>query len=295
MNRFEEYAEVKEKEILAKYTSFKIGGPAKFALFPKDEESFINILKICKEEQLNYMIIGNGTNILINDEGYDGVAIILKNRLNSIEINGNTIVAGAGAGMREVANSAYNAGLSGMEFAHGIPGSIGGGAIMNAGAYGGELKDIVQSVRLLDENFNIIEYTNEEMKFCYRNSIAQEKKYIVLSVKFKLQKGEKSEIKEKMEDFMQRRMSKQPLDMPSAGSTFRRPEGYYAGKLIEDSGLRGFTHGGASVSEKHCGFVVNKNSATAKDVKELIETVRKIVKDKYGVTLEREVRYVGDK
>lgn len=294
MNIFEKYAEVFENENLDKYTSFKIGGPAKTLLIPNDEKSLINIIEICKENNLRYIILGNCTNILVSDKGYDGIVIMLKNTLNNIEVQDNIIRAGAGATLREVANKALDHELQGFEFAHGIPGSVGGGVTMNAGAYDGELKDIVTSVRLIDENLNVIELSNEEMNFSYRTSIAQESSYIILSADFKLSKGDKVKIKEKMDDLWNRRVTKQPLECPSAGSTFRRPVGYFAGKLIDDSGLRGFTHGNAGISEKHCGFVINKGGATAKDVKETIEIVQKIVKDNFGVELRREVKYVGD-
>lgn len=294
MNIFENYATVLENENLDKYTSFKIGGPAKTLLFPKDEASLIKIIEICKLENLKYIILGNCTNVLVSDEGYDGVVILLKNVLDNISIDGNVVSAGAGATLRDVANKALDKSLGGLEFAHGIPGSVGGGVIMNAGAYDGELKDVVKSVRLLNNDLEIIELTNEEMNFSYRTSIAQEEHYIILSATFNLESADPVLVKEKMDDLWNRRVTKQPLEYPSAGSTFRRPTGYFAGKLIDDSGLRGFTHGNVAVSEKHCGFVINKGGATAKEVKETIETIQKIVKDNYGVELRREVKYVGD-
>ena len=295
MNLFENNGIVLENENLDKYTSFKIGGPAKYIVFPKDEASLINTIEICKSENLKYIVLGNCTNILVSDKGYNGVIIMLKNSLDNIEVNNNKVIAGAGATLRTLANTALAYSLSGLEFAHGIPGSVGGGVIMNAGAYDGELKDVVESVRLLDNNLEIRELTKEEMEFSYRTSIAQENSYIILSATFNLNKvADKNKIKEKMNDFWNRRVTKQPLEFPSAGSTFRRPVGYFAGKLIDDSGLRGFTHGSAGVSEKHCGFVINKGGATAKEVKETIEIVQKVVKDKYNVELRREVKYVGD-
>lgn len=294
MNKFEEYGIVLENENLDKYTSFKIGGPAKYLVIPKDEASLINIIEICKSENLKYIVLGNCTNILVSDNGYDGVVILLRNTLDNIDVKGNKVTAGSGAILRSVANISLAHKLSGLEFAHGIPGSVGGGVIMNAGAYDGELKDVVESVRVLDENLEIKTFTNEQMKFSYRTSLAQENHYIILSTTFKLSESDPVLIKEKMMDFWNRRVTKQPLEYPSAGSTFRRPTGYFAGKLIDDSGLRGFTHGNAAVSEKHCGFVINKGGATAKDVKETIEIIQKIVKDKYNVELRREVKYVGD-
>lgn len=294
MKRFEDYARGLANENLDKYTSFKIGGPAEFVLFPKDEGGLIECLKILKHDNIPYIILGNGTNVLVSDEGFKGAVIILRNTLNSISIDGNIVTAGAGATLRDVANFILENSLTGFEFAHGIPGTVGGGVIMNAGAYDGELKNVVRSVRLLDNDLNIRTFSNEEMLFGYRKSIAQDKNYIILSAEFELQEGDKALIKEKMDDFWNRRVTKQPLDMPSAGSTFRRPEGYFAGKLIDDSGLRGFRHGNCGISEKHCGFVVNYGGATAKEVKETIEIVQKVVFDNFGVLLKREVKFIGD-
>ena len=294
MKRFEDYARGLANENLDKYTSFKIGGPAEFVLFPKDEGGLIECLKILKHDNIPYIILGNGTNVLVSDEGFKGAVIILRNTLNSISIDGNIVTAGAGATLRDVANFILENSLTGFEFAHGIPGTVGGGVIMNAGAYDGELKNVVRSVRLLDNDLNIRTFSNEEMLFGYRKSIAQDKNYIILSAEFELQEGDKALIKEKMDDFWSRRVTKQPLDMPSAGSTFRRPEGYFAGKLIDDSGLRGFRHGNCGISEKHCGFVVNYGGATAKEVKETIEIVQKVVFDNFGVLLKREVKFIGD-
>lgn len=294
MKRFEDYARGLANENLDKYTSFKIGGPAEFVLFPKDEGGLIECLKILKHDNIPYIILGNGTNVLVSDEGFKGAVIILRNTLNSISIDGNIVTAGAGATLRDVANFILENSLAGFEFAHGIPGTVGGGVIMNAGAYDGELKNVVRSVRLLDNDLNIRTFSNEEMLFGYRKSIAQDKNYIILSAEFELQEGDKALIKEKMDDFWNRRVTKQPLDMPSAGSTFRRPEGYFAGKLIDDSGLRGFRHGNCGISEKHCGFVVNYGGATAKEVKETIEIVQKVVFDNFGVLLKREVKFIGD-
>ena len=294
MKIFNEYAKVLTDENLDKYTSFKIGGPAKILLFPKDEQSLIEILKICRNKSIKHIVLGNGTNVLVSDAGFDGAVIVLRNCLNDITVSGNTVTAGAGATLRDVANVILDNSMTGFEFAHGIPGTVGGGVIMNAGAYDGELKNVVKSVRLLDENLNIRTFSNEEMEFGYRSSIAQDRGYIILSASFELEKGDKKAIKEKMDDFWNRRVTKQPLDMPSAGSTFRRPEGYFAGKLIDDSGLRGFRHGNAGVSEKHCGFVVNYGGSNAAEVKETISIIQKVVYDNFGVELRREVKYIGD-
>lgn len=286
--------EILYDEPMKDHTSFRVGGPAKVFITPKDEKALIEIIKICKKNDYKYYILGSASNILVHDEGFDGVIISLCHSLNEIKYIDGLIYAEAGAKLKDVSDFAYERSLTGLEFSHGIPGSIGGGVIMNAGAYDSEMKNVVYSVRLLDENENIIELSNEEMKFGYRKSLAQEKKYVVLGAYFKLEKGVKEEIFAKFSEFDKRRSEKQPLDMPSAGSTFKRPEGYFAGKLIDDSGLRGFTHRGAMISNKHCGFVVNYNNAKCSDIIELIETVQKIVFDNFGVKLEREVKIIGE-
>ncbi|MGO1581044.1 MAG: UDP-N-acetylmuramate dehydrogenase [Peptoniphilaceae bacterium] len=293
MLEFQKFGKLKIDEELKEYTSFKIGGKVKALLFPENEEGLVGAIKLAREQGIKYLVLGNCTNILADDNGFDGLIILLQGVLDKIKVKDSFIEAQCGASLRSIGNKALEYGLSGFEFAHGIPGSLGGGVIMNAGAYDGELKDIIYSVRLLDNDGDIKEYSNTDMKFSYRNSIAQQKSYIILSAIFKLDKKDKLLIKEKMDDLWNRRLSKQPLDLPSAGSTFRRPKGYFAGKLIDDSGLRGFRHGGAMISQKHCGFVVNIEEATSKDVKELIETVQKVVYDKFGVKLQREVKFVG--
>ena len=282
-------------EPMTKHTSFCVGGPAKLLIKPKDEESLIEILKEIKKNNYNFYILGNCTNIIVRDKGFDGIIIKLKNKLNEVKkVSDTEIYAGAGASLKKVSEFAMENSLSGLEFAHGIPGSLGGGVVMNAGAYDGEMKNVIKSVRLLDENYEVIEVPCQDMNFSYRHSLVQERDLIVLGATFSLSPGNKDEIREKYEEFDRRRAEKQPLDMPSAGSTFKRPAGYFAGKLIDDSGLRGFTHKGAGISEKHCGFVVNKNKATASDVLETIEIVQKVVHDKFGVNLEREVKIIGD-
>ncbi|MGO3751770.1 MAG: UDP-N-acetylmuramate dehydrogenase [Peptoniphilaceae bacterium] len=293
MLEFQKFGKLKIDEELKEYTSFKIGGKVKALLFPENEERLVGAIKLAREQGMKYLVLGNCTNILADDSGFDGLIILLQGVLDKIKVKDSFIEAQCGASLRSIGNKALEYGLSGFEFAHGIPGSLGGGVIMNAGAYDGELKDIIYSVRLLDNEGDIKEYSNTDMKFSYRDSIAQQKGYIILSAIFKLHKKDKFLIKEKMDDLWNRRISKQPLDLPSAGSTFRRPKGYFAGKLIDDSGLRGFRHGGAMISQKHCGFVVNVEEASSKDVKELIETVQKVVYDKFGVKLQREVKFVG--
>lgn len=282
-------------EPMKNHTSFCVGGPAKLLIKPRDEEALVEILKSIRKNNYKYYILGNCTNIIVRDKGFDGIIIKLKNKLNDVKkVSDKEIYAGTGASMKKISEFAMENSLTGLEFAHGIPGSLGGAIVMNAGAYDGEIKNVVKSVRLLDEDLNVIEVPGDEMNFSYRHSLVQERDLIVLGATFSLEDGDKNEIREKYEDFDQRRADKQPLDMPSAGSTFKRPTGYFAGKLIDDSGLRGFTHKGAGISEKHCGFVVNKNKASAQDVLETIEIVQKVVHDKFEVTLEREVKIIGD-
>lgn len=285
---------VKLQEPMSKHTTFRIGGPADFYLCPHSTKEVQQTVQICKEENLPYFILGNGSNLLVSDKGYRGVIIQLWKNFSDISVKDCCITAKAGALLSKVAAEALEEGLTGMEFASGIPGTIGGAVFMNAGAYGGEMKDIIKEVKVLDDQGEVRVLSNEEMKLGYRTSIVKEKGYTVLSAVLQLKKGEVSVIRETMEDLKNRRTSKQPLDMPSAGSTFKRPEGYFAGKLIMDSGLRGFSVGGAQVSEKHCGFVVNKGGATAEDVTALIREVQRRVKEKFGVELETEVRFLGE-
>lgn len=285
---------VKLQEPMSKHTTFRIGGPADFYLCPHSTKEVQQTVQICKEENLPYFILGNGSNLLVSDKGYRGVIIQLWKNFSDISVKDCCITAKAGALLSKVAAEALEEGLTGMEFASGIPGTIGGAVFMNAGAYGGEMKDIIKEVKVLDDQGEIRVLSNEEMKLGYRTSIVKEKGYTVLSAVLQLKKGDVSVIREAMEDLKNRRTSKQPLDMPSAGSTFKRPEGYFAGKLIMDSGLRGFSVGGAQVSEKHCGFVVNKGGATAEDVTALIREVQRRVKEKFGVELETEVRFLGE-
>ena len=285
---------MKLQEPMSKHTTFRIGGPADFYLCPHSTKEVQQTIQICKEENLPYFILGNGSNLLVSDKGYRGAIIQLWKNFSDISVKDCCITAKAGALLSKVAAEALEEGLTGMEFASGIPGTIGGAVFMNAGAYGGEMKDIIKEVKVLDDQGEVRVLSNEEMKLGYRTSIVKEKGYTVLSAVLQLKKGDVSVIRETMEDLKNRRTSKQPLDMPSAGSTFKRPEGYFAGKLIMDSGLRGFSVGGAQVSEKHCGFVVNKGGATAEDVTALIREVQRRVKEKFGVELETEVRFLGE-
>lgn len=295
MNYREIFADknVKFDFLIKEYTNFKVGGVCDVVAFPKSPEEVIDLLKIAKENNIPTTVLGNLTNLIVRDGGIEGLVILLRENYADLKVEGDEVTALAGATLQKTANIARDNSLSGMEFAHGIPGSVGGGITMNAGAYDGELKDIVKSVTAITKDFEIREFSNEEMKFRYRNSLVQDENLVVLSATFKLKRGNKEEINDKMCDLMARRKAKQPLEYPSAGSTFKRPEGYFAGKLIQDAGLKGLTHGGAQISKKHSGFVINIGGATAKDIVELIETVQKIIHDKFGVEIEREVKIIG--
>ncbi len=286
--------DIKIDEPMKKHISFRVGGPADILVTPRTEEQIASVIKLLKKENIPYLIIGNGSNLLIKDGGIRGVVIEISNNFNNFEIDGNTVKVQSGALLSVLGKAILRENLKGFEFAAGIPGTIGGALAMNAGAYGGEMKDIVKSVKLMDTEGNIFELSNEEMEFSYRRSILTKTDYIVLSAEIELEKGDFEEIKATMADFTQRRVTKQPLSLPSAGSTFKRPQGYFAGKLIEDSGLRGLTLRGAQVSEKHCGFVVNLGNATAKDLLDLMYIVKSTVKAKFGVMLEEEVKILGE-
>ncbi len=283
--------ECRKDEPMKKHTTFRIGGPARFFYVPKNIEELKLIIQYCKNEKLKYMIIGNGSNVLFLDEGFNGAVICVGSSMSNINVDNISIYAEAGALLSKVASSARDAGLTGMEFAAGIPGTIGGAIVMNAGAYGGEMKDIVSFVDILEADGNLRRYSNEEMQFGYRRSIVDADK-VVVGVGLKLACGNIDDINARMDELKTARVSKQPLEFPSAGSTFKRPEGYFAGKLIDDCGLRGYRVGGAMVSEKHCGFVINYDNATAKDVLKLIDDVKNKVYDEYNVLLEPEVRIV---
>lgn len=286
--------EVLFDEPMKKHTSFKIGGPVDVMIIPENEEQLVNGVKLCRENTIDFYIMGNGTNLLVKDGGIRGVVIKINEGFNNISFENTKIYCESGALLTAVSRRAFNHSLTGMEFANGIPGTIGGGVTMNAGAYGGEMKDIIEKVRVLDKYNNIIEYTNEEMNFRYRGSKVVDEGLIILGVEIILEQGDLSVIEATMRDLTFRRTSKQPLELPSGGSTFKRPEGYFAGKLIEDSGLKGLIKGGAQVSEKHCGFVVNIDSASCKDVLGLIGVIKKTVKDKFDVELEAEIKLIGE-
>lgn len=282
------------QEPMSKHTTFRIGGPADYFVLPHSRQEVKELIALCKEEGEPFYIVGNGSNLLVGDKGYRGVIIQLFKNLAEIEITGNRIKADAGALLARVSKNAMDAGLSGMEFASGIPGTLGGALTMNAGAYGGEMKDILVEADVLTEDGDFLTIPVEEMEMSYRTSVVAKKNYTVLGAVLELKSGEKEEIQKRMEELKEQRVSKQPLEYPSAGSTFKRPEGYFAGKLIMDAGLRGFTVGGAQVAEKHCGFVINKGNATAMDVCTLMEQVSGKVEEQFGVRLEPEVKMLGD-
>ena len=282
------------EEAMSQHTTFKIGGPADYFLMPDKGEDVGRVIKICKEKEIPYFILGNGSNLLVGDGGYRGAVIQIYRNMSSVTVEGNEITAQAGALLSAVAAAAKNASLTGFEFAGGIPGTIGGAVVMNAGAYGGEMKDVLTEVTVMNAEGDIFTLPTEELELGYRTSIIKTAGYIVLEAKIRLKEGDTEVIRETMKDLTIRRTTKQPLEYPSAGSTFKRPEGYFAGKLIMDSGLAGYQVGGAQVSEKHCGFVINAGDATARDVRTLMDNVRDIVYKKYGVTLEPEVKFLGE-
>ncbi len=281
------------KEPMKKHTTFRIGGEADLFLRMENVKQLQEVQNYLRKLEIPYYVLGNGSNLLVSDAGYSGVIIEIADKMNTICVEGNSIIAQAGALMSKIAHVAYEHGLTGFEFAAGIPGTIGGGVVMNAGAYGGELKNVVTAVEVLDQSGEILSLDNQTMEFGYRTSILKKHPFIVTEVCIALQEGCKEEIKATMDDLAAKRREKQPLEYPSAGSTFKRPEGYFAGKLIMDAGLRGYQVGGAQVSEKHCGFVINKGGATAADVKQLIADVQQEVQNKFDVMLEPEVIFLG--
>lgn len=276
------------------HTTFRVGGPADIFLTPSAEE-LPAVLSVCREEQMPVTVIGNGSNLLVGDQGIRGVVICIGFGMRGIRVDGEKIFLEAGVTLAAAAQQAAKAGLTGLEFASGIPGTFGGAVVMNAGAYGGEMKDVIVSVRVISEDGEILTLSKEELDLSYRHSVIPERGYLVIDGELLLtREKDPNQITERMEELKKKRIEKQPLEYPSAGSTFKRPEGYFAGKLIMDAGLRGFSVGGAAVSEKHCGFVINKGNATAADICALMDEVTRIVKEKYAVTLEPEVKKVGE-
>ena len=281
------------EEPMKKHTTFRVGGPADVLVQP-DETALAAILALCRQYHVPYSFIGNGSNLLVGDKGIRGVVIEMTDPMGNIEVDGTKITAQAGAMLSKIANTATSNGLGGMEFAAGIPGSVGGAVVMNAGAYGGEMKDIIEKVYVLDENGAQLELDRDALDLGYRHSCIPEKKYIVTKVVLELVPRNEAEIRSEMKELNEKRAEKQPLQYPSAGSTFKRPEGYFAGKLIMDAGLRGYQVGGAQVSEKHCGFVINKGDATAADICQLMQDVSDKVQAQFGVVLEPEVKMIGE-
>lgn len=286
--------DIKEDEPMKNHTSFRVGGPASLFLFIRTENELSEVLKMINKNKIPYFILGNGSNLLVSDQGYQGVVLYLAQEFSEITRKGNQLYVGAAALLSKVANMAMEAGLSGLEFAAGIPGSMGGGTVMNAGAYGGELSQVITQVKVMDSQGNILFLNREDLEFGYRRSIFKRKNYVILEILLELLPGSKEKILSKMKEYNQARKEKQPLEYPSAGSTFKRPEGNFAGKLIMEAGLSGYQIGGARVSEKHCGFVINTGNATQKDISAVMKKIQEVVMEKFRVELEPEVIYLGE-
>ena len=281
------------QESMASHTTFRIGGLADCFVQLENTEQLIKVQKYLSQVGVPFFVLGNGSNLLVSDAGFRGVILQIGSKMNRVTVEGNVIVAQAGASMAQIARTAMEHELTGMEFASGIPGTIGGGVVMNAGAYGGELSQIVTQVNVVNSEGGIMELDNETMEFGYRTSTIRNNPFTVTEVILRLEKGDKQQIRERMEELAAKRREKQPLEYPSAGSTFKRPAGHYAGQLIMEAGLRGLQCGGAKVSDKHCGFVINTGNATAEDVRKLIREVQARVKDQFNVDLETEVLFLG--
>lgn len=281
-------------EKMEKHTTFRIGGPADYFVMPSDVTDVKAVIELCEQEKVPYYVVGNGSNLLVGDKGFRGVIIQIAGNMNQMQADGEVITAQAGCSLAQIAGKALDEELAGFEFAAGIPGTLGGAVRMNAGAYGGEIKDVLESAVVLTKEGKVMELSANEMEFGYRTSIIERTGWTILGGKIRLHKGKREEIKAVMDDLREKRVSKQPLEYPSAGSTFKRPKGYFAGKLIQDAGLRGFRVGGACVSEKHSGFVINIDHATADDVVSLMEQVDEKVRAQFGVGLEPEVRRIGE-
>ena len=281
------------EEPMKDHTTFRVGGPARYLAEPKDTKELAAVIGACTKAGMPFTVMGNGSNLLVSDTGYNGVIIRLFKNMSHIWISGHFMILEAGALLIRAASMACREGLAGLEFASGIPGTVGGALVMNAGAYGGEMKDIVCCVKVLSKDGALREYTKEEMDFGYRRSRIAEEGSIVLEAELRLCPGTTEEIRARMEELKEQRVRKQPLEYASAGSTFKRPEGYFAGKLIEDAGLRGFRIGDAQVSEKHCGFVINRGNATASEIAELIRQVQERVYAAFGIRLQTEVKFLG--
>lgn len=284
---------IKINELMKEHINFEVGGPADILLIPSKVEQIIESIKICKENNIPYFVMGNGSNLLVKDGGIRGVVIKLTG-LTNLEVNEEEIKADCGVMLKELSDKALENSLTGLEFACGIPGTVGGAVFMNAGAYNGEIKNVIKEAQVITSSGEIVTLSKDELELGYRTSKVMKDNSIVINATFKLEKGNKEEIKETIDDLTQKREEKQPLEYPSAGSTFKRPEGYFAGKLIQDSGLKGYSIGGAAVSSKHSGFVINKDNATAKDILDLIAYIQAEVKKQFGVELHTEVRIIGE-
>ncbi|MCM1542106.1 MAG: UDP-N-acetylmuramate dehydrogenase [Blautia sp.] len=283
---------IRLQEKMAGHTTFRIGGPADCFLQLESEEQLRKVQRYLNLIEESYFILGNGSNLLVSDSGYRGIILQIGQKMGRIRVNGHTIVAQAGAPLSLVSKAAYECSLTGLEFAAGIPGTVGGGVVMNAGAYGGEMSQVVTLVRVIDKNGEVMELDNSTMEFGYRYSAIKKYPFTVTEVTFKLAEGNKDAIRARIKELYLKRKEKQPLEYPSAGSTFKRPEGYFAGKLIMDAGMRGFQIGGARVSDKHCGFIINTGNATAEDVKDVIKEVQAQVKERFHVDLEPEIVFL---
>ena len=296
INLFEEFYNKETifiDEEMKNHVHFRVGGPADILLLPESTEQVIKTIKICRENNIPFYVVGNGSNLLVKDGGIKGVVLKLKDCKN-IRVYDDFVEAECGAMLKDISNAALKASLTGLEFSCGIPGTVGGAVFMNAGAYNGEISQVIESAIVIDNENNVITLNKEELELGYRTSAVMKKNYVVLSAKFKLNKGNEYSIKEVVDDLTKKREDKQPLEYPSAGSTFKRPEGYFAGKLIQDAGLKGYRVGGAAVSEKHSGFVINKSNATATDILNLIKHIQNEVKSQFGVDLHTEVRIIGE-
>ena len=282
-----------ENENMASHTTFKCGGNASLYIAPNSTDELVKVLEVLRNENYPYMVIGNGSNLLVKDSGYDGAIVEVDKKISEIDVRGEEIIVEAGAKLSKVATIAMENDLAGFEFAHGIPGNMGGAVVMNAGAYGGEMKDVLKWVKVVDQNGEIKTLENEELELGYRTSRVMKEKMIVLEACIKLELGVMGDIAEVMALLMSKRKASQPLEYPSAGSTFKRPEGYFAGKLVQDAGMKGYRVGDAMVSDKHSGFVINCGNATATEVIQVIKDVQAKVKEDFGVDLEPEVRIIG--
>ncbi len=291
--KINETENVLRDEPMSRHTTFRIGGPAAIFCRPGNAAAISDTVRACLEAEVPYYILGNGSNVLVSDEGFSGVVIQLFRNMDALRVRGGLIEAEAGALLARIAHLAAKEGLTGLEFASGIPGTLGGALVMNAGAYGGEMKDVVKEAVVMTQDGELLRLTKKELELGYRSSIIAKQGYLVLSALLELEKGDPEAIETRMKELKEARLQKQPLEYASAGSTFKRPQGHFAGKLIMDAGLRGYCVGGAQVSEKHCGFVINRGGATAGDVLKLVKDVQKKVQEEFGVDLELEVKLLG--